>query len=582
MSTSGNVLTVHGISDLLIALSYFFIPVQISICLNTTHNQVKVLAVVQITFVLFIICCGFTHLLSFLYARPPSSSLETLTKAITAFVSLSSTIVLQLFAREIRALVNKAAVLESTISASEDRVDELIQENAELAQARSQILASITHEFRNPLQSILGFGELLQQSSLDAKQGQMVRDVIRCSNALLMLVNDIVEISRITADNFSLKHEWFSPVEECQAVMRLASVNAKAAVTLRYRLISPVPKRIRGDGLRFNQVLTNFVSNSCKFTVTGNVSVTMAVAANADFLEILLGQHVKKNMGAVRQGRRKTVSGNGEGHREDAKMSLLGHDQWLVVVVGDTGVGISKEGQKQLFRHFAQAHSHREFGGSGLGLVISRTIVEKMGGRVQFRSVEGNGSAFGFAVPIGEALGETFSRKAWTKMVMKREGKTGNGVPFGPAEIAGPIGPRRKSHGEEEAKGEGFRFKGHVLVVDDNGMNRSILERLLEQLAVKNVSTAESGVKAVEYCQRCRVDVVLMDAIMPGMDGNEACTKIKEISPDTLVYAFTGLSDVLDMQPNRYDGKLPKPCLRADVEELLKDASKRRVSFSHV
>ena len=575
MNPSDSLLTVHGVSDLLIALSYFFIPVQISICLNTTRNKVKVLAIVQITFVLFIICCGFTHLLSFLFARPPSSSIETLTKVITAFVSLCSTIVLQLFAREIRSLVNKAAVLESTISASEDRVDELIKENAELAQARSQILASITHEFRNPLQSILGFSSLLQRSSLNPKQGQMVQDIMRCGNSLLTLVNDIVKISRITADNFSLAHELFSPVEECQTVLRLASVNTKPGVTLRYRLISSVQKRIWGDGLRFNQVLTNLVSNSAKFTAKGSISITVSMTTNSDGLDKLLAQHLPDTMKKSKRKSSPAVnqrgSSNGNASGEDVRMSLLGHGRWLVVVVADTGVGIPNEGQKRLFRHFSQAHSSRKFGGSGLGLVISKTIVEKMRGRMNFCSIEGKGSAFGFTIPVGEVHSEAYPLISWTKIMTSNPYKKDAGT-GGPAALAREVALEK--NGRESC--ETFRFEGHVLVVDDNGMNRSILERFLKQLNVRKVSTADSGEKAVEFSKRSSVDVVIMDAIMPGMDGNQACLMIKKFSPSTLVFAYTGLSDVLDLQPNMYDGQLPKPCLKADVHDLLENAATRR------
>ena len=532
-------LSVSGLSDLVIALSYFFIPIQISVCLNTTEKSVKVLAVVQITFVLFIICCGITHFLAFLYAHSDLSPIETLMKALTAVVSLCSTIVLQLFAREIRALVNKAALLEDTIQASEDRVDELIKENSELSQARSQILASISHEFRNPLQSILGYGELLKSSKLDSRQSLMVQDLIKCSNALLELVNDIVEISRITGENFSLKAEWFSPAEECEAALRLARVKTKQQVALRYNILTPVHASVKGDRLRFSQVLTNLISNSAKFTFAGSISVSLALASSpADLRRSLNENRISKGAALFRKE---------SGEQPEEKSRLLPESSWLIVVVADTGIGISKEAQKKLFRHFSQAHS-AEFGGSGLGLVVCKAIVEKMGGRLSFTSGEGKGSSFGFAIPLHESSTDYIPAKAWTVVRLQQE---------------------TKAKGKQGVVPPSLNKLWRLLVVDDSSVNRSIVVRFLEQLGFSSIETAANGEEAVTVCLDSRIDCVFMDTQMPVMDGNQACAKIKSFAPGTLVLAYTGSPELLQEQLNMYDGVLPKPCLKPDLARAL-------------
>ena len=549
-------LVLESASDLLIAVSYFLIPMQVATCLQTT-TKVQVLAVVKITFVLFINCCGLTHFIAFVaVSSGPLPFLSAALKGLTAVVSVGSVIVLQLYLQEIKDLVARAAHLEAVIIESENRLEELAERNEELAQSRSRILASITHEFRNPLQGILGFAEILRGSGLKAQNQTLVDDIFKSATTLLELVNDMLDIAKVNAENFVLHMGEVAVVDEIVSVMRQAEVQIRSRVTLRYAVGEGVPKYISCDRLRFVQIMTNLLGNSAKFTFDGTISVSISTVRTVKYFEALLdathlsGYAADSNplVGLCEERAADRTHGKRQkGRSEQSTGSDVG---WICVMVTDTGAGVPEGSQHNIFDSFEQAHSST-FGGTGLGLALCKTLIHKMHGHLSFRSKEGRGSVFGFLLPATDKSVKTERVHGW-ESVRSMAAMTA-GLPVTHFNVPGGL----------------FRALGRILVVDDSLANRTILSRYLKQLDVLSIVTATNGQEAVEICKKVPVAGVFMDITMPKMSGSEATATIKSMYPEVAVFAYTGHSSVPYPYRRLFDGVLRKPCSKADVAAVL-------------
>lgn len=234
--------------------------------------------------------------------------------------------------------------------------------NAEAAnEAKSRFLATMSHEMRTPLNGVLGINALLLRTPLNDQQRAYAGTIETCGNALLALIDDILDLSRIEAGRLELAVAPFDPVRVCEDVVE--SLRARAAeksLTLTFQCSREVPRRLLGDANRLRQVLFNLLGNALKFTEHGSVDVSLTAAT-------LPGDRVE-----------------------------------LDLRVRDTGIGIAAEVLPRLFERFTQADQStaRRFGGSGLGLAISREIVEAMDGRIEVESEPGHGSEFRVRVPL--------------------------------------------------------------------------------------------------------------------------------------------------------------------------------------
>jgi len=384
--------------------------------------------------------------------------------------------------------------------AQEDRLQKAREEADAANRAKDIFMASMSHELRTPLNSVLGFAQLLEgDRRLLADQRQHAQGIRRGGERLLDLINDVLDLAKIEAGSFELHPVECDSVELLQELAGTFAGRARQkGVALRIEPMPGLPRRISCDARRLHQILANLMDNAIKYTETGTVTV------RADFAD-----------------------GN------------------LELAVIDTGIGIPQEQREQIFEPFRQvsdiAHASQ---GAGLGLAITRQLVQAMGGSISVESRPGEGSSFQVSLPA-----ETVGSPAGTTAI--------------PSAAAGTIGYRRTI-------GQGPL---RILVADDEYDNRQILRGLLEPLGFQ-VSEAEHGKACVEKAAAEPPDLVLMDLRMPGMDGLQA-TRALRANPrlrDTPVVAVTAAAYNADRDRALASGcnaHIAKPVLREALLEAL-------------
>ena len=340
----------------------------------------------------------------------------------------------------------------------------IAQQKAEQsAVMKEQFMANMSHEIRTPMNAIIGFANLLAHSSLDKKQQKQIKAIQSSGEILLTIINDILDFSKIEEGRVNIEKIEFNPFELLHSIniMFLHKANDQN-LQLDFYTSGTLPPVLLGDPTRLTQILVNLINNALKFTKEGNILVKTEMIENVN----------------------DTVQ--------------------IQFTVKDTGIGIPKNKLQDIFERFTQANTdtNRTYGGSGLGLSITKKLIEFQGGNIEVQSAVGVGTSFTFTLPYKKATLQS------TSQMHQQEDE----LPDHPISI---------------------------LVAEDNLLNQQLIEALLNQWNI-TFDLVENGLYAIEKLKQNKYDVILMDIQMPELDGYEATGIIRsELNIHTPIIAMT-------------------------------------------